>query len=129
MTFTRRFPGVPQAAHDARDFTRLALACHPAADIAELCVTELFANAIAYTSSGRPGGAVTVAIRIAGDGAAVVTVLDEGSPEAPLLPVPAGGLAEHGRGLVLVDALTDGWGTAPDPGGRSVWFCCAWERP
>jgi anti-sigma regulatory factor (Ser/Thr protein kinase) len=92
-------------------------------------VTELFANAIAYTSSGRPGGAVTVAIRIAGDGAAVVTVLDEGSPEAPLLPVPAGGLAEHGRGLVLVDALTDGWGTAPDPGGRSVWFCCAWERP
>jgi anti-sigma regulatory factor (Ser/Thr protein kinase) len=115
------FPGAPEFAGPARDFTRRVLGLgHPAADTAELCVTELFANAISYTRSGWPGGMVTVTIRISG-GAVVVTVFDQGSPDAPLMGDPAG-LAEHGRGLVLVDALADDWGTAPDGAGRAVWF-------
>ncbi len=120
---SRRFAGTAQAAHDARGFARRALAGHPASDDAELIVTELFSNAIAYTASGLPGGTVTVTVRVTA-GTAVVTVLDQGQPEAPLLAAGPGGLAEHGRGLVLVDALADDWGTCPDPAGRAVWFRC-----
>ena len=123
---SRCFPGLTESAHAARDFTRAVLAGHPAVDHAELCVTELFANAVAYTRSGwLPGGTVTVTVRIVG-GSAVVTVLDQGAPDAPLLADPDG-LDEHGRGLRLVNALADDWGTAPDPAGRAVWFRCEGE--
>ncbi|MFI9587403.1 ATP-binding protein [Streptomyces sp. NPDC052236] len=40
-------------------------------------------------------------------------------------PAPAGEeLSEGGRGLLLVDAVTDRWGTVPLPGGKTVWFEC-----
>ena len=122
---SRRFPGITESAHAARDFTRAVLVGHPAVDYADLCVTELFANAVAYTRSGLPGGTVTVTARVVG-GVAVVTVLDQGAPAAPLLADPDG-LDEHGRGLRLVNALADDWGTAPDPAGRAVWFRCEGE--
>jgi anti-sigma regulatory factor (Ser/Thr protein kinase) len=100
---------------------RLILAGHPGADTAELCVTELIANAIAYTRSGQEGGTVTVTVMVT-PAAAVVIVADQGSPEEPLL-TGAAASDEHGRGLVLVDALTSDWGTAPaGDGGREVWF-------
>ncbi|WP_112470900.1 ATP-binding protein [Streptomyces triticisoli] len=35
--------------------------------------------------------------------------------------------AESGRGLILVTALADRWGTEPyPPGGKTVWVECAW---
>jgi anti-sigma regulatory factor (Ser/Thr protein kinase) len=33
-----------------------------------------------------------------------------------------GGLAENGRGLLLVDQLADSWGWRPETGGKLVWF-------
>ncbi|MFI8093876.1 ATP-binding protein [Streptomyces sp. NPDC086080] len=38
--------------------------------------------------------------------------------------------AESGRGLLLVDALADRWGTKPYlPSGKTVWAECAMEAP
>jgi anti-sigma regulatory factor (Ser/Thr protein kinase) len=126
----RRFPGTAEAAHGARDFVRLVLAGHPAADDADLCVTELVANAVAYTRSGRPGGTVTVTVQAAPGlpGAVVVAVWDGGGLSVPVLGGEPGGLAEHGRGLRLVDVLADEWGTAagdaPGPCAWVTWFRC-----
>jgi anti-sigma regulatory factor (Ser/Thr protein kinase) len=120
----RRFDGVPEAAHLARDFTRAKIgAGHPAVDTAELCVTELFANAIAYTRSGLPGGAVTITIQAGADGF-LIRVRDDGARTCPQLAAESVGLDEHGHGLRLVDVLTDEWGSDGGPAGRTVWFRC-----
>lgn len=31
-------------------------------------------------------------------------------------------VGEHGRGLLILDAITDRWGVEPTPGGKVVWF-------
>jgi hypothetical protein len=46
------------------------------------------------------------------------------SDETSRGPVPAGGdlLDESGRGVPLMDALSDRWGTSPHGAGKVVWF-------
>jgi hypothetical protein len=48
----------------------------------------------------------------------------EVSDETSRGPVPAGGdlLDESGRGVPLMDALSDRWGTSPHGAGKVVWF-------
>jgi len=124
------WPGVVESVPQARDWARRVLAGHPASDNVELLITELAANAVAHTRSGEPGGVIAAAIRVLGAWV-VVVVTDQGPPEVPLMPGDPevlGELAEHGRGLVLVDCLADDWGTAPDRAGRSVWFRCGGVR-
>ncbi|MDQ0990649.1 anti-sigma regulatory factor (Ser/Thr protein kinase) [Streptomyces sp. V3I7] len=89
------------------------------ADAAELALTELVANVVRHVPGRRcrtcfllmPGG---VRVEVA-DGCS-------------LLPVraPRDSLADGGRGLLLVEAVTDRWGVTPRPGGRgkTVWFEC-----
>ena len=54
------------------------LAGSPAAADAALMVSELFANAILYTTSGHSGGLVTVSIAIS-RGMARIHVIDQGA--------------------------------------------------
>lgn len=43
----------------------------------------------------------------------------------PVRPSCGGdGLAEGGRGLLLVEAVTDRWGAVPSASGKTVWFEC-----
>ncbi|MEN8649595.1 PAS domain S-box protein [Streptomyces sp. 21So2-11] len=51
----------------------------------------------------------------------------EVTDRSPRLPHPrhAGPDAEDGRGLALVAALADTWGTHPHPGGKTLWFTLA----
>ncbi|MER7741178.1 ATP-binding protein [Streptomyces sp. NPDC096538] len=90
------------------------------ADAAELALTELVANVVRHVPGRRcricfllkPGG---VRVEVA-DGCA-------------RLPVRGGGEGlegEGGRGLVIVDAVTDRWGVDVRPGGsgKTVWFEC-----
>ncbi|MEV7859062.1 ATP-binding protein [Streptomyces hirsutus] len=90
------------------------------ADAAELAVSELLANVVRHVPGRRCG---ICFLLLPG----VVRV--EVSDRCPRLPVPAGRdvLAEGGRGLLLVEAVTDRWGVAPCPtgGGKTVWFECA----
>jgi len=52
-----------------------------------------------------------------------VAISDE-APGLPIVPSDADPLAESGRGLALIEAITDGWGVEPaDEGpGKTVWF-------
>ena len=88
------------------------------------CVSELCANAIAHTASGR-GGVFTVEVDCPRDGVARVAVTDDGGASLPA----AGSLdlmAEGGRGLALVAACTSRWGYSEAYPGRTVWAEACW---
>jgi anti-sigma regulatory factor (Ser/Thr protein kinase) len=114
-------PGVLEAAGTARAVVLRALAGHPAADDAVLCVDELAANAVLHSSSGLPGGTFTVTVALAGAGVRIA-VTDAGATDTPRVMRPSRGRT-HGRGLALVDALAAswGWGCEHRGGPRTTW--------
>jgi anti-sigma regulatory factor (Ser/Thr protein kinase) len=128
----RELPGVPESATAARRLTRQLLGDHhPAADTAMLLMSELVTNSVMHSKSGRPGGTVTVAV-CAGPMSVLIQVRDDGGPSEPQLPAPgrtdgASG-AEHGYGLLLVDALAERWGTSATTDGRVTWCRLAIDR-
>ncbi|GGW95552.1 ATP-binding protein [Streptomyces chryseus] len=80
----------------------------------ELLAGEVIANAVLYT--GAPCG---VSVTRADERLRVeVTDTDASLPSA----VEAGPNDEGGRGLLLVNALADAWGTQPEPPGKTTWF-------
>lgn len=90
-------------------------------DNAVLATDELFANAVRHGSPDA-GDMITVSVECT-DREVRVTVADH-SPDLPRHRT-AGDAEESGRGLTIVAALADDWGSAPpDPGetGKRVWF-------
>jgi anti-sigma regulatory factor (Ser/Thr protein kinase) len=105
----RVFPGRPEQVAVARQFVARVLDGCPVADDAQLCTSELAANAIQHTRSGLGGQFQVVVWR--GRTSACVAVLDDGSHSAPALARDAfGTLAECGHGLRTVQALATWWG-------------------
>ncbi|MFG2296504.1 ATP-binding protein [Streptomyces sp. NPDC048603] len=91
------------------------------ADAAELALTELIANVVLHVG----GRHCAVLILRSPDGVRV-EVSDQDPRPARLARTSddADPLAEGGRGLLLVSAVTDRWGTDRRPGGKTVWFEC-----
>ncbi|MDQ0991226.1 ATP-binding protein [Streptomyces sp. V3I7] len=123
--YTLHCPRLDTSPRIARDFVASVLRAQQLGVFvgdATACTSELITNSCVHATGA---GAV---LRIATDTAAVrVTVYDEGQA------VPAlreGYDSESGRGLWVVDALTEGrWGAGPGnrlgldgAGGKSVWF-------
>ncbi|GII78169.1 hypothetical protein Sru01_31510 [Sphaerisporangium rufum] len=121
------FDGDRQAVGQAREAVRRALAGRRSppggpvdesdglVDDAVLVVSELVGNAVTH---GTPPIELTLA---AGRTGLVGTVTDHG-PGWPC-PMPADDEAGHGRGLLIVTALTYRWGVCSLPGkGKRVWF-------
>lgn len=81
---------------------------------AELVVTELVSNAVQH---GRPP--VELSLDCSGPEGVVISVSD-GNPELPRVQT-VGPQADHGRGVRLVELLSDEWGVRTRPGGKSVW--------
>ncbi|MEV7967626.1 ATP-binding protein [Sphaerisporangium sp. NPDC088356] len=103
----------------ARDMVRRTLTSWGLPDLmddAVLMVSELVSNAIAH---GAPP--IRLSLR-AGDGALRGEVSDHGAGRPRLLNL--GRNVDHGRGLMIVEALADQWGVlpGPEPAGKSVWF-------
>lgn len=84
-------------------------------DTAQLLVSELVTNAVRY---GIPP--LTLAVDCQQHGGMRVRVTD-GSARAPVLR-DAAASEESGRGLGLVDLLSDDWGVHPSEDGKTVWF-------
>ena len=109
-------PALPESAAPVRSALRELLGdtCE-VQDTAALLATELVTNAARHA-----GGELRVRA-----GVRVDTLLVEVSDTSPALPELTGlpdWTAESGRGLVLVDALADRWGSDPLPTGKRVWF-------
>jgi anti-sigma regulatory factor (Ser/Thr protein kinase) len=85
-------------------------------DSAQLLVSELVTNGIHY-------GAPPISVRVDCDGGAGlrVTVSDGGTSGLPT-PREAGVDDESGRGIALIDYISDEWGIDAHEQGKAVWF-------
>lgn len=116
-TFERSFPGHDrQLRHVRALITRFLLGC-PAADDVTLLVSELCANAVAHSASGRPGGTFTLRVRRHGTTCIYAEVEDEGSRWNGNLTT-----ARSPHGLYLLRQLSTRYGTRPGPHGWITWL-------
>jgi anti-sigma regulatory factor (Ser/Thr protein kinase) len=92
---------------------------------AELAVSELVTNAVrastqaraARQAPGAPDGLPVVALRLAGDGKHLLVEVSDHDPRPPV-PTAVDPERDGGRGLLLVEAVSDRWGyyyPATDP--------------
>lgn len=115
---TTAFPPQATSARRARRFLRDAIGDRFSPELLDtllLLTTELVSNAVHCTE--RP-----CELRIScSDGGMLLVELADTSAALPVLPEPSLE-AESGRGLLLLDALADGWGVTRAPRGKAMWF-------
>ena len=120
-----RLPPEARASQHARAFVGRELAGALDADglaVAQLLVSELVTNAVVHAASAldvecdRDEAGVTVRVRDADTGPLVLS--DSEALE----------LGEGGRGFVLIDQLSDAWGTEHRSGRKTVWFRLVGEK-
>jgi anti-sigma regulatory factor (Ser/Thr protein kinase) len=88
-------------------------------DAVELAVTELIANVVRHVQDRRCG--LLLLLQAAG----VRVEVSDSSSQLPDLRAEFDADSENGRGLVILDAVTDKWGvTRAAGGGKTVWFEC-----
>ncbi|HUY47717.1 MAG TPA: ATP-binding protein [Streptosporangiaceae bacterium] len=124
MCWRRAFPGEERQLGALRRWLASLLPECPARDDLASVATELGANALRHTGSGRGGW---FAVQISWHGPVVrVAVEDGGGPGEPrVIGNPTG---EHGRGLLVVRGLSMGAGVCGDHRGRVVWADIAWTQ-
>jgi anti-sigma regulatory factor (Ser/Thr protein kinase) len=119
MSSGRRFPPKAASAAEARGYVRSLLVGYgrDLTDAVVLLTSELVSNAIVHGES-----AITIDIgRI--DGHVRVSVSDE-SEKLPELHFPDP-FDPNGRGLAIVNELSDAWGVERGANGKTVWFTLA----
>ncbi|MBK3575161.1 ATP-binding protein [Streptomyces sp. MBT65] len=86
-------------------------------DAVELAMTELVANVVRHVPDRRCG---LLLLRLP---KGVRVEVSDGSSQLPDLHAELDPESESGRGLVILDAVTDKWGvTRKSGGGKIVWF-------
>lgn len=116
---------VPHHARGARMVRQRLAAC--LADIlavevlvdAAAVASELVGNAVRHAAP-LPGGVIRVAWRLLDGGGLEIRVTDGGSTAAPHLRNP-GPDSVTGRGLTIVQALSERWGAEGDGASQCVW--------
>jgi anti-sigma regulatory factor (Ser/Thr protein kinase) len=85
-------------------------------EAAELCVSELVANVIKHVGPGTP---TTLAVRMSGTRLRI----EVHDPDPRALPTMADTDSddESGRGMALIDAVTDRWGVDLTVGRKATW--------
>jgi hypothetical protein len=118
-----------QPAKNARRFTKATLrrwGLETLADDAEVIVGEFVTNAAGGGSPAPARADSRIGLRLFRRSGEVMCAVLDPSDAAPVLRPPTFE-AECGRGLQLVDALSDVWGWSPVVGhGKAVWailFC------
>jgi anti-sigma regulatory factor (Ser/Thr protein kinase) len=98
-------------------------------DDAELVISELLTNAVqaslaAPPASGARTAAPVVALCLTLDSDLLTVLVGDCRPEPPVRRADPDGDDEAGRGLVIVQAISDDWGIRPVAGGGKV----VWAR-
>lgn len=116
----RSYPSNQHAPYAARGFVRRQFAkwgIQDLTDVAALVTDELVTNAVTHAQ----GNIIGVQLECSGK-LVTVRVRDERPDMPPKVPQNAGDeLAESGRGLALVGALSLRWGWYGVPRGKVVW--------
>ncbi|MGX1887133.1 ATP-binding protein [Streptomyces sp. NPDC055287] len=94
---------------------------HEVADISRLLVSELVTNALRHAH-----GPIRVNVRV--HGAVLRCEVEDATPTGPV-PRTAGIDAESGRGIELVGALAQDWGSDRMTTGKTTWFELAIPDP
>jgi anti-sigma regulatory factor (Ser/Thr protein kinase) len=117
----------PQVTAEARDFTRTTLrgwGMGPLTDNAAIIVSELISNALRYGVRGPRGRTLSahpVWLGLLRRGDLVLCAVSDPGTDIPVVREPDY-FAESGRGLHVIDTLSDSWGwTTPDHVGKAVW--------
>ncbi|WP_372509520.1 SpoIIE family protein phosphatase [Streptomyces humicola] len=108
---------LPDAVMHARRFTARVMRSWNVtqeADAVLLVVSELVTNAMVHTR-----GEVRLDLTLAGDRLRVA--VSDSSPRAPVRQTSVDWEATGGRGLLLVEAVSESWGSVPLSGGKQVW--------
>lgn len=116
---TFEVPQHPAAVSEARRSLRATLAewsvRDELADAAVLCLSELVTNALMHTAGG-------CSVRVLLDrGVLTLAVRDAGPAVSASVHLPDEFLHVHGRGLQIVEALAQRWGSELDSLGTTVW--------
>ncbi|WP_329284040.1 ATP-binding protein [Streptomyces sp. NBC_00691] len=126
-----RLPHTTAAVPIARALIRTALtgvgpgtAGHPDSDTAELLTAELVANAVEHTTGLGPIELVVELLATPGGCQIEVHDSEPARPGALVCPEPGevDPWQEHGRGLLLIRALSSDCGHRPTAHGKAVWF-------
>ncbi|MEO3852972.1 ATP-binding protein [Streptomyces sp. B8F3] len=121
-TTQRFFEARPESVGQARSFTTEALIGWGLPDRAEdiqLCVSELATNALVHGTTPGHG----FLIKLDADEEAVRMEVHDSRRQHPEAR-QATAMDTSGRGLILVNALADGWGVEErTPFGKIVWSC------
>jgi hypothetical protein len=83
-------------------------------DVVLLVVSELVTNALIHTQ-----GEVRLDLVLTED--RIRVAVSDSSPRAPAKPVSVDWESTGGRGILLVEAMTESWGSVPVSGGKQVW--------
>ncbi|MFE7584152.1 ATP-binding protein [Streptomyces gardneri] len=97
----------------------------PDGDTAELLTAELVANAVEHTAGRGPIELVVELLAAPGGCQIEVHDSEPAGPGELALPDPDAEVdpwQEHGRGLLLIRALSSDCGHRPTPHGKAVWF-------
>jgi anti-sigma regulatory factor (Ser/Thr protein kinase) len=86
-------------------------------DVATLLTSEVVSNAIRHTAEGHTKLTVAVA-----DGVLEIGVTDADKEHLPERQDSLDSSAESGRGLAIVEAMSEGWGVNLLPEGKEIWF-------
>ncbi|CAM5396348.1 SpoIIE family protein phosphatase OS=Streptomyces cyaneofuscatus OX=66883 GN=G3I52_11785 PE=4 SV=1 [Streptomyces cyaneofuscatus] len=117
--YSETLPREPESAAVARRLVRIALATwglDELVDDAALIITELVSNAADH---GRLPSIRVIVSRTSEDRVRLGVV--DRSKELPTMRTDSNGEQIRGRGLLIVDALTEQWGTELYPWGKQVW--------
>jgi anti-sigma regulatory factor (Ser/Thr protein kinase) len=119
-------PSTPESVPMARFHIRAALGVHQLdeyADDAAIITSELVTNAIQH-ACGDGTGTVKVTLLRVWNPEGVTVVVSDCSREGPATRTAPDG-SERGRGLRIVDELSDCWGWHLEDGGKAVYAVLA----
>lgn len=120
--YSHQFPREPESAARARHMVRAVLDTWHLprlANDAMLITSELVSNAIDHAR----GASIRITVTRTEDRRVRIAVIDKSHAKPVLRAVLSG--EERGRGLAVVDALSEKWGVDPLPWGKRVWAECA----